>query len=519
MQAMPRFSEDSRQALHLAIGSLAVLLRFAAWWEAAVLVGMVLTCNLYVMRRFSHPSVYRDTERRRRFLSGVALHPFAILLLLFLLPDRLDIVAAAWGVLAFGDSMATLVGVHVPTWRIPWNRTKSVGGSAAFVLCGGAAGVGLCWWCRPAIIPPPYLWFAIAGPILAVLAAAAVETIPIRLDDSVSVAGTAAAVLWWVSLVSEDALGSFARASLPMLPVALGVNGAAAAAGYAMKGMSRSGAVLGTVTGTAILLATGWGGWSLLVATFVMAVGTSRLGLRRKTRLGIAEGRGGRRAAGSVVANTGVAAAAAVLSAVSYAQGPALIGFVAALAAGGSDTMASETGKAWGRKVVLFPSLRRVAPGTPGGISIIGTAAGLAGAAGLGAIGAATGLVEWGSVLPVIAGATAGAFTESALASRLEASGIVNNDVQLPQHRGRRGRRGVDCEVHLSGGERLTSGEHKAKLREWPTSRSSSIWASAHRRPGRSPCACAPREPTRRWTNPSVGQTRPGIRRSPAAPR
>ena len=37
------------------------------------------------------------------------------------------------------------------------------------------------------IIPPPYLWFSIGAPIAAALVAAAVETIPIRLDDNLSV--------------------------------------------------------------------------------------------------------------------------------------------------------------------------------------------------------------------------------------------------------------------------------------------------------------------------------------------
>ena len=71
--------------------------------------------------------------------------------------------------------------------RIPWNREKSVAGSAALVIAGGAAGAFLCWWCRPVIIPPPYLWFSLAAPIAAALVAAAVETIPIRLDDNLSV--------------------------------------------------------------------------------------------------------------------------------------------------------------------------------------------------------------------------------------------------------------------------------------------------------------------------------------------
>ena len=37
--------------------------------------------------------------------------------------------------------------------RVPWNRDKSVAGSLALFLFGGAAGAFLAWWCRPAVIP------------------------------------------------------------------------------------------------------------------------------------------------------------------------------------------------------------------------------------------------------------------------------------------------------------------------------------------------------------------------------
>lgn len=429
MRAGPRFSEESRQLFHLGVGSLALLLPFAAWWEAAVLLGIVLACNLYVVRRFAQPSVYRETERRRRYLSGVALHPLAVLMLIFALPDRRDIVAASWGILAVGDSAATLIGVRAGGPRIPWNPVKTWAGSGAFAVAGGAAGTFLCWWCRPEIVPPPYPWFVIAGPLIAAVAAAAVETIPVGLDDNISVPAVAAAVLWWLSLLSNDALAEFTHAARPLLPLAIGLNGGAALAGYAARTLTPGGAICGALLGAAIFLAAGWAGWVVLLATFAMAVITSRLGIRRKSRLGIAEERGGRRAGGNAFANTGVAAAAAVLAAASYATSPALVGFVAALAAGGSDTMASEVGKAWGRRVYLFPLWRRVSPGTPGGISVIGTAAGLAGAALLGALGAAVGLIPWPTVIPVVAGATAGAFAESALAAGLESRGIVNNDI------------------------------------------------------------------------------------------
>ena len=429
MMPPPRVSEDGRQVVHVAMGGVALVLRFANWWEAAVLAGVAIAVNAHALPRMPGWPLYRESERRRRYLSGVTLYPIAILLVILAFPHRLDIVAGAWGILAFGDGMATIVGRRIGGPRIPWNRAKSAGGTAAFVIFGGAAGAILCVWCRPIIVPPPYLWFSAGAPFLAALAAAAVETIPIGLDDNVSVPATAAAVLWWVSLVSEESVAALAATSTPLLGSACLANAGVALGGYVLGTLTVSGAVCGALVGIVIVLTVGWAGWGLLFATFAMAVVTSRVGLRRKIRLGIAEARGGRRGGGNAVANTGIAAAAAVLAAVSYAPGPALIGFVAALAAGGSDTMASEVGKAWGGRTVLFPVLRRVPPGTPGAVSLAGTAAGLVGAGVLGIIGAATGLVAWGSLFPIIAGATLGAFAESAMAATLEARGVLNNDV------------------------------------------------------------------------------------------
>jgi uncharacterized membrane protein len=53
----------------------------------------------------------------------------------------------------------------------------------------------------------------------------------------------------------------------------------------------------------------------------------------------------------------------------------------------------------------------------------------VAGAVVLGLVGVAAGLISWNALLPVAAGATIGAFAESALAAAFEAPGIVNNDV------------------------------------------------------------------------------------------
>lgn len=429
MSATVHFSEDRRQILHMSMGVFALLLRSLPWWAAAIAAGSAVAFNAYVLPRVAGHRLYRPPERSRRFAPGILFYPIAVVLLILLFPDRPDISAAAWGIMAFGDGAATLVGRRLGGRRIPWNREKSIAGSVAFVLAGGAAGVFLAWWCRPAVMPPPYGWFSIVAPLLAVTAAAAVETIPIRLDDNISVPASAAGVLWAVSLVGEDLVAAVPALLAASLPWAVAVNVAAALLGYRARTVSASGAAAGAVIGIVIFVCAGWQGWLLLLATFAAAAATSRVGMRRKSVLGIAEERGGRRGAGNAIANTGIAAIAALLAALTYAHDTALIAFVAALAAGGSDTVASEIGKAWGRRTYLITSLRGVPPGTSGALSLEGTAAGLVGAAALAGLGVILDLTPAWAIPAVIGGAVAGSVAESVMGATLEAPGIVNNDV------------------------------------------------------------------------------------------
>lgn len=409
------------------MGAAALSLRFLSWWQAATClafaVGLIATVRF---RRARHGRPVRpgraETLRRAVPLPGIA-----AIALLFVLFDRLDIVAATWGVFTFGVGIASLAGAAGPT--LPWNRERTLAGTAAFALVGGTAGALLAWWCRPQVVPPPYFWYSIGAPFVAALAAAAVDTIPIRMDARLSVPFTAAAVLWGLSLVSED-LAISALESLPStLPLAVAINAAAALTGYAARTVSRSGAIAGATIGVCVLITTGWSGWTLLVVTLASAALTTRIGLRRKTRLAIAEPRGGRRSAGNAIANTGVAAAAAALSVLTYATGPARIAFVAALAAAGADTIASEIGKARAGPTVLLTRWQLVPPGTSGAVSLAGTIAGVTGAAVLAALGAALGLVDVVSILPIAGAATFAFLAESVLAATFEPRGFLNNDL------------------------------------------------------------------------------------------
>ena len=422
-------SETARQLVHMAMAGFALLLRYLSWWQAALLAAAALAFNRYILPGLGGVRLYRSPDVARGYAAGILFYPLSVLLLILIFPARLDIVAGAWGVLAFGDGMATFVGRRSRGPAIPWNREKTWTGTLAFVVFGGLAGSFLAWWCRPIVTPAPGLWFSLGAPWIAAVAAAAVETIPIRLDDNLSVPATAASVLWALSMMSPDTLQAAWGHAASAGPAALTVNVLAAAAGYRARTVSIAGAVSGAAIGSVIFISSGWRGWALLMATFVAASVTSRVGLRRKTLLGIAEERGGRRGAGNAIANTGVAAVAALLALTTPAAGPALLAFVAALTAAGSDTVASEIGKAFGRRTYRLPMLVSVPPGTSGAVSLEGTAAGLGAAGLLGILGVLVGLIPPHALLAVVLGATAGSLAESVMGATLEPAGIVNNDV------------------------------------------------------------------------------------------
>jgi len=429
MRADEAFSEDTRQSVHIAMGGFALALPYLPWWLSLLLASLAVGFNVFALQKLLGLQLFRPGERLRRLTSGFVLYPFAVVGLLLFFGSRLDIVAAAWGILAAGDGMATIVGRRLPIRPIAWNPSKSLGGSFALAAFGGGAGVFLAWWCQNTVIPPAYAWFPFIAPVLAAIAAAAVETIPIELDDNVSVTATAAAVMWAISLISVDLLGNAIATLLWTVPLAVSINAVVAAIGYRAGTVTVSGALCGALLGTMVLVFAGWPGWVLLLLTFAAAVLTSRMGLQRKRQLGIEEERGGRRGAGNAFANTGVAAFAALLATLTYAHDPALLAFTAALVAGASDTVASEIGKAWGRRTFLLTARRAVPPGTSGAMSVEGTAAGIGSAALLALAAFALGLITLPLTLVVVAAATAGALVESLLAATLEHRRVVNNDV------------------------------------------------------------------------------------------
>jgi uncharacterized protein (TIGR00297 family) len=208
----------------------------------------------------------------------------------------------------------------------------------------------------------------------------------------------------------------------------LALNAGVAGLGLAARTVTPAGAVAGMVIGALLILGTGVAGWTVLISTFVAASLTTRIGLARKTKAGIAEERGGRRGPGNAIANTGVAAWAALVASGMQDPGLAYLAVVAALVTAGSDTVASEIGKSFGRTTWLVTSFERVPPGTTGAISLEGTIAGVVSAALLAYLGAWMGLIAMSAVPVVVIAATVASLLEGVIGATIEARGILTND-------------------------------------------------------------------------------------------
>jgi uncharacterized protein (TIGR00297 family) len=415
-----------RKTVHMGTGLIALALRFLGPFWSAVCALAALAMNLFLLPRIGGRRLWRDAELAAGGSAGIVLYPLSVLLLVLLFWRRLEVAAATWGILAFGDGMASVVGMTLGRRKLPWNPQKSWAGSGAYVLFGTVVAAGLLVWTAPG----RYEWsFAVAVAAAVAVFAAALESLPQGLDDNLGVPLLSGLFLFgllltqggWERWLAEDGLAS-------RFLIGAAINAALAAAAYAARSVNRSGVAAGWVLGTAIYTFLDWRGFLLLGAFFVLGSAVTKLGYRRKAAAQLAQEDEGRRGARHALANVTVAALCALFAALTPHPVLFALAFAGAFATAASDTASSEIGQLLGRRTFLITTLKPVPRGTQGAVSVEGTLAGVAASAVIAALGAAVGLYPWVGVAPVVVAAFAGITFESVVGATIERRGWLDNE-------------------------------------------------------------------------------------------
>ncbi len=422
LRALPA-GELPRKIVHIGSGLFALALRPLGPLGSAAMAAFAIVFNFLILPRVGGRNLLREGERGRSI--GILLYPVSVFLLVIVFWRHLEVAAAGWGLLAFGDGMASVVGLTLGGPRLPWNPKKSWSGTIAFALFGGAAAWGFVLWTAPGVYP---VAFAGACCFAAAMVAAVLESQPQGLDDNLGVPMVASLFLLGL-LLTEGRWGELLAGGFwGRLGVGFAINALFAVAAYAARSVDRSGVIAGTLLGTAIYALLSWRGFLLLVAFFVLGTACTKLGYQRKAAAKLAQEAGGRRGARHAFANAGVAAACALFAAAT--PYPILFGlaFAGAFATAAADTAGSEIGQLLGRRTFKLTTLRPVPRGTEGAVSLEGTLAGILASIAIGGLGFWVGLYPALGIAVVTVAAFVGTTFESLVGGALERSALLDNE-------------------------------------------------------------------------------------------
>ena len=198
-------AEIRRRAHHMLPGFLPLLLWVVPhphpWLVTLVVAAVIVAAAIVTVVRFH--CMQREREGRTDCLVAVVGYAGSVLAALLLFAPHVEVAFLVLGVLAFGDGSATLGGLLFGGRRLPWNHTKTVVGTACFLLVGAPMAAVLYWvdahahWAASSHdlaldAHPTAFVVALAIALVTTGAAAIAESLPSRTNDNLRVGVVAA---------------------------------------------------------------------------------------------------------------------------------------------------------------------------------------------------------------------------------------------------------------------------------------------------------------------------------------
>ncbi len=412
--------EWKRQCVHMAAGLLIVFLRFLPYWALLAICLLGILFNLFFLPRLI-PSIMRGITGDRR---GVVFYPMAITTLILIFPHHLHIVAGAWAILSFGDGMATLIGRLGRPMPLRWNEKKTSQGTVACFIASAITCFGFMVFVQPDLLQEWQRWGIAA--VAAAALASWVESLPLPINDNLTVPFSSAAVLWAAGFVD---VGLLRQLEGWYVVVAVAGNGILASIMTSFRLIHGSATWAGVILGSIIWVCGDWRCYLILVLFFVLGTLATKHGYERKMWRGVAQEDQGRRGARHVVANCGMPTLCAFFVAATPYPQWFKIALVASLATALFDTLSSELGQVYGRYPVLPTTGETVPIGTEGAISMEGTLAGLFGTIFMAVFAWLIGAVPASAISLVVMAAFIGGSAESLIAAVIRADFTWRNEI------------------------------------------------------------------------------------------
>ena len=196
---------------------------------------------------------------------------------------------------------------------------------------------------------------------------------------------------------------------------------------YLAKAADSDAVLSETIVCLLVILFAGLSWFILLLAFYLLGGAFTRYGYSHKHRLGIAQSHGGVRGYKNVYSNSLVPLALAICYGV-YGNDVFIYAFIASVATANGDTLASEIGETSRSKPRMITTLKETEPGVDGGVTPLGEAASLAGAAIIGLLATGMGMAGVFGIVVAAIGGFLGTNFDSLLGATLQSRGLLSNN-------------------------------------------------------------------------------------------
>ncbi len=345
--------EIIRKFIHILMGLFILALKYLTTFQASLCAIAAFLFNLLIL-----PHLFPSILRNKRDW-GILFYPLSVLILILLFPKNDFAVAVGWGLMAFGDGTASILGKILPIHSLPYNREKSLGGFLSFFFFG----------CLSLYLLSLYFDFPLSlyHIVFIALISAFIESLKVPLIDNITVplfSSFLFYILYPIKSIKFYTEENLFYIFLIVFFLALSV--------YLFNLIKFSAFIFGLIFGIIIFYYSSILGFLALILFFFFGTFLTFLGFKKKKSRGVEEKNSGKRGGSNVFANLSFPLFLSFLFPSHPQREFLLVLFLSSISTALADTSGTEFGKLYGKNVYNPLNFKKVKIGEEGGVSIEG---------------------------------------------------------------------------------------------------------------------------------------------------